>query len=561
MKKLIAIMLALICVIGVFAGCSGNQGDDNKKDDDKKGNGEIINIGIPVNMMIEDYDTNALTLWIEEQTGYDLVFKTYASSPADYKTQLSTQILDPSVSLPDMIIHMPDLGDAAWQTYGEDGYFIDLTDYLMDKEGKAKNWWDMAESVFTQAHIKAAIDRCRADDGKIYSYPTMERGVVDSLPYIAHINKAWLEKINMPAPTNPDELYTVLKAFKEQCCEGKGYWPMLSAGSSVLGSDGIWWIISMFCPGYSYDNYFSLSEDGKKLTTPFTTEEYRQALIYVRKLMSEGLLPDNTFNIDIKDYRAILNDDDGAKCGVIVFHTTPAFNDVNNPNLYEYIPLDLYGFCQSGYGGTFRGTFITEQAEIDGKVDACWDILMLLCTKEGTIRLRYGDEEINWTWVEEGSDVKSYLGFDCWINLIDDPFSRPNNEMWGVPAPTVNPQAEGEFVNPGTMSEWMQYRYYLNGEGYKNFSKYEAQNKYTFPELVMTPEEDDATKYERQNTQNALKTWMTKFCKDASIDPSNPAHWQAYLDELNQKGLQTWLNQYQTIYEERYMAEVLAEAK
>lgn len=555
MKKLIAIMLALICVVGVFAGCNNNQGDPQTPGDPNK---TTITIGLPVVTNVEDYNTNALTLWIEEQTGYNLEFQMYASSPADYKTQLSAQMLDPSVTLPDMLIQMQDMGTSTWQVYGEDGYFVDLTDYMMDKEGKAKEWWDAATSVFDDQHLKNVIERCKGDDGRIYAYPSLERGMVDSLPFIAHINTAWLEQVGMSAPTNTEELYNVLKAFKQQCCKDGTYHPLLSGGSSVLGSDCLWWIIAMFVDGYDVDRWFRLSADGKTVEAPFTTPEYREALIYIRRLIDEQLLTDAIFSIQRQEYSSILNSADGAKCGVIVFHCTPAFNEIGNQNLYAYEPLDLYGWCGRAEYSNVRAAWITEEAEQNGKVDACWDILMLLCTKEGSIRLRYGDEGTNWTWCED-TTKKSYMGFECWINLVDDPFSRPNNEMWGTPTPTVNPQSEGEFVNLEESSEWMQYRYYLNGEGHKNFVKREETVKYRYPVIVMTSEEDDATKNERQNTQNAVESYRTKFLKGVEgLNPSNDQHWQKYLDELNKLGLQTWLNQYQGIYEARYMADVLA---
>lgn len=556
MKKLLAVMLALIAIVGIFAGCSNNGPTETVPPIQKGG---TITIGVPVNVNVEDYETNALTRWVEEQTGYNLKFQIYASSAADYKTQLSTQMLDPSVKLPDMLIQMEDLGAPAWKVYGEDGYFLDITDYLMDKEGKAKNWWD-AVSVFDETHIKNILLRCQGDDGRIYTYPIVERGLVDSLPFIAHINKDWLEQINMPAPTNPDELYTVLKAFKEKCCKDSTYYPMLSAGESVLGSDGIWWIICMFCQGYDVDRWFRLSEDGKRVEAPFTTPEYRQALIFIRKLIDEKLLTDAIFSIRSEEYKAILNSGEGAKCGVIIFHTTPAFNEVDNPNLYSYVPLDLYGYCARAAYHNRPAAFITEQAAKNGTVDACWEILMTLCTKEGAYRLRYGDEGVNWTWCL-GEGKISYMGYEAEINLIDDPFSRTQNVMWGSPSPTVNPNSEGETCYLGEMSEWMQYRFNLNNAGYQSFCREEAKNVYRYPVIIMTTEEDNATKNERQNTQNQINYYKVAFCKGVDgLNPSNDQHWQQYLNDLDKYGLQTWLNQYQTIYEERYIDEVFADA-
>lgn len=58
-------------------------------------------------------------------------------------------------------------------------------------------------------------------DGKIYSLPAR----LPSRPITAQqpvINKAWLDKLGLKAPETIDDLYNVLKAFKEQDPNGNG---------------------------------------------------------------------------------------------------------------------------------------------------------------------------------------------------------------------------------------------------------------------------------------------------------------------------------------------------
>ena len=554
MKKLIAIMLALISIVGIL-GCLAGCGP--KKPKVTSAADEIV-IGIPQSYEIENFETNALTLWLEEQTGYKLTFQQYAASPSDYGTQLSVQILDPSVTLPHMLIHM-DLGEAAWREYGDEGYFVDLTDLLMDKEGASKNFWDMANEYFDAAAIQNAIYKCSSGDRtKIYAIPSMEKSLVDPLPFIVNINKDWLEQVNMPAPTNTEELYQVLKVFKEQICVNESYYPMLCGHSSEIGGDGVWWLIAQFCDQYSYDNWFGVSADGKSLTTPFTTEGFREGVAFVRKLMAEGLLPAESLTMTNTDVQKITNNKAGSRVGVLVGHATPVFQDINNPNLNAYVPLDLYpSNQQAGYGSAKPGAFITEQAEAEGKVEACWKVLMELYTKEGSIRLRYGDEGENWDWVEEGSDMKSYLGLECWIQMYYDPFSQPNNEMWGTPTPTLNPQAENEHVYLGTTTQWQQDRAYLNGAGYTNFYKAQENNGYLLPEIVLTATEENVIKYIKENVKTTMNVWLADFCKDPTKDPNNSAVWNAYLKELNENGLEQLKNVYQNAYVTRYMETVI----
>lgn len=557
MKKIIATLLALICVIGLFAGCNKTPGNETKPQTTDPVTGEVkevITIGLPVNTNVEDYETNGLTLWIEEKTGYDLQFQIYASSAADYKTQLATQLLDPSIKLPDMLWRMTSLGDNVWKQYGEEGYFINLKPYFDDKE-KSKVWWDRV-SMFDEAFINNVLRRCTADNGEIYAYPNIERGLVDSCNYLVSINKKWLAEVGMEHPTNPEELYKVLKAFKEKCCKDATYYPLFGGAATYIGGDVLWWIITMFCDNYDYDRRWGLSEDGKTIEAPFTSPEYREALIYIKKLMDEGLVPNSIASISATDMKKVMNSTE-SKVGVYVGHTTVSFTTVDNPALYDFEPLDLYGFCQRAEYGNSRSVFITEDA---ANPDACWEILMLLASEEGAYRVRYGVEGKNWDWCKE-ENLTSYMGIKCDIKLYDDPFGRIGNDCHGNASPTVNPNAESETCYLGELSPWMQARYNLNGGNYENFTKHEAKNKYTMPVIVLTVEETETNKNERSNVGNVINTYRTKFTKGTDgMDPADDADWKAYLDELDAMGLKIYMDQMQSIYEERYMAEVLAAA-
>jgi putative aldouronate transport system substrate-binding protein len=72
-------------------------------------------------------------------------------------------------------------------------------------------------------NLKAAFSQEQWDmvsvDGEIYALPTFNyEAVTDGLI----IRKDWLDKLNLPMPTTPDELYEVLKAFKEKDPGGVG---------------------------------------------------------------------------------------------------------------------------------------------------------------------------------------------------------------------------------------------------------------------------------------------------------------------------------------------------
>ena len=164
MKKLLAALLCLVMILGLFAGCNkGGNKDNNEIPTDEQGR-QIITIGLPQDVAVTDYETNAYTLWLEEKSGYHIEFQYFASAAADYKTQLATMLINENERLPDILWGFKGLGGDVWRLYGEDGYFIDLTDYIMDKEGAAKTWWDQA-NLLGDDYIDSVLTKCKGNDG------------------------------------------------------------------------------------------------------------------------------------------------------------------------------------------------------------------------------------------------------------------------------------------------------------------------------------------------------------------------------------------------------------
>ena len=103
MKKILALLLALVMVFSLAA-CGGNSNNETKAPDESKkestaptkkqdetkateGKTEpaepiTVTIGIPASSRVVDYETNAYTRWLEEATGYSIDFLS-KKSPID----------------------------------------------------------------------------------------------------------------------------------------------------------------------------------------------------------------------------------------------------------------------------------------------------------------------------------------------------------------------------------------------------------------------------------------------------------------------------------------------
>ena len=143
MKKILALLLAVVLVIGVFAGCNADKpeptsGNDGTTTTTASGDelgfvpGELpltttkekLVIGIMQNTKVLDYNDNYVTKTLEEMTGVDIEFMFFAPAQADARQQLSLMIAGKE-KLPDIICGF--LDDATRAELGNEGYLIDHT--------------------------------------------------------------------------------------------------------------------------------------------------------------------------------------------------------------------------------------------------------------------------------------------------------------------------------------------------------------------------------------------------------------------------------------------------
>lgn len=543
MKKLIALLLCMMLALGLFAGCNNNT-DTETTGAATTSDSNVVTIGVPMSANVTDWYDNEYTKWVQEQTGYTIEFVEFASNSGDYKSQLSTMTAG-GMELPDMLWNF-ELGTSTYELYGEDGYLIDLAPYYNDREGKAKVFWDRM-SELDEDYQDLILRKITSDDGAMYGYPSIETSVVDTMDYQVWINTTWLDALSLEKPTNRDELVEVLKAFKTGDPNGNGQAdeiPMIGA-PSIAGGDVINWIINMYI--YNDDStYFNVDENGK-LYVSAMTDEYREALKFIRYLCDENLLNPVSFNASKQDMRTVTSPGEGdPRAGIWVGHLTIAA-EAGHEGLYNYEALPLWSGSVVKENTNSVRCFITEDAD---DPDACWEILMCLSSEEGSIRMRYGVPGVHWDWAEEGK--LSHIGIPAKIVMHTDVWGVPGNDSWKAMQGTILPYAEAEnCAMPEDADDWSKYKLELvvqQRESYDNAEQYNPDKSLICPKLVLTTEEQEETSYERTDCSSIIKRSVADFCV-GTLDPNNDDHWNNYLAQLQDMGIQTWLEQAQGVYE------------
>lgn len=540
MKKLITLFLCLSLVATLLAGC-GPTGTNSGGNAGDNGDGQTtITIGLLEDVNVQDYETNAFTLWLEEQSGYNIEFYYYAASANDAKSQVSTMVAI-GEDLPDIVFNVP-LGDGVIQEFGEDEYIIDLKPYFEDKE-KSKVFWErMAElpEDYQETILRTITDK---KTGSMYAFPHAEYTVIDTMAYQVYINQEWLDALNLEMPTDTDSLYNVLKAFLEQDPNGNGQAdeiPLIGAG---LSGNTINWLINMFT--YLGDHTWNVDSDGQ-LYLPQTTDEYREALKYINKLVKDGLLPDSVFSMSWTDVKGLLNQPDGVeKVGIFVAHPT-LVGDMTNDALYAYEALPYWGCAAMSDNQLSRKTYISAGCE---NPDAAWEILMLMCSKEGSYRMRYGDKGTDWVEADEGAT--SYLGLPAEIKVLNEAqATSQGNESWKEISATIMNNAENEASQlDDNTDDWTKKKLQIMADCYEYYQAAQENNPDVLcPKLIYSLEESEMTVNERSNCSSYLSQMRSNFCIGIN-DPSNDTQWAEYLTELESLGLEAWRSQAQSIYE------------
>lgn len=546
MKKLIAMLLCLVTVMSLLAGCGGKKEPQSTNGGTDDPDGQIkLKIGVLEHVNCESYEDNAFTKWLEEQTGYKLEFERFASSASDAKTQLSTKLATEQ-ELPDIIWNL-ELGASTYKVYGEDEYFLDLAPYYNDRE-KSATFWERLEELpedYQELILRRLTDK---ETGAMYVFPHAEYTLIDTMDYQVYINQQWLDQLGLSMPKSAEELYDVLVAFRDKDPNGNGQRdeiPLVGATGSLSG-DVVNWLTNMFT--YVDDSkWWNVDENGQ-LFLPYTTDEYRQALIYINKLVSEGLMPDSCWSMNYKDAKALINTTDSvAKVGIWVGHPS-LVAEIGNDVLHQYEALPVWGNAVVNANQFNRKTFITTSCK---NPDAAWNLLMLMCSKEGSLRMRYGEKGVD--WVEADPGAKSFLGSDAEIKVINSGASTTQGrECWKTISATILVNAEYENVQVFDDSDpWTQKKMQIMSDCYWAYEEARKNNpKVLVPELIYTQEELDATEFERTNCRSYLTQMRSNFCVGIN-NPNDDKAWNDYLNELNTLGREVWQNQAQEIYEQQ----------
>jgi len=531
-KRILSIILVVVMMSSVFiTGC--------KKKETRAEN--TLRIGINQNANVTSFDDNAFTNWLEETTGAQLEFVYFSSSESEAIQQLALTV-SAGQEMPDVILGFHRMSHYVVNQYGEDGYFMDLTD-LIEKHG---------------TNYKAALEKLPAEDreylekkavntntGGIYAMPISLCPAIDDMPSLMYINQDWLNKLGLKAPTNIDELRDVLYAFKTKDPNGNGKAdeiPMLG-GSLGHGNDVLAYMLNAFV--YFSDNNNYNVTDGK-VWDPVVSDEFRQGLIYINKLVKDGLVSDMCFTTSsASEFKALNSPTDGVEKVGIFCGYPDSYMNPESDSASSYVALGSLADA-TGKGGytvvnpspVYWSNYITKDCV---NPELAMKLLDTLYTDESIMRARHGQKDVDWTY---GEGTSAY-GTKAYVNIVNGNAYFSGNSTWCKNPAGIMTQENYiavEVTGEGTRAEFSR----MQKESWNIMAN--AKQPEELATRLLYTQEEYAIREEYKSTVEGYYREQVNLFAAGQLDPSSDTEWNDFKSQLYEIGRDKLLKVAQDAY-------------
>jgi putative aldouronate transport system substrate-binding protein len=228
----------------------------------------LVRDRVTLDYFMADHRTKAFTaedLTIAELQKRTNVYFNIISIDSGYWDKYKVMLA--SNDLPDLIFTT--VADA--KRYGMEGLFLSL-DELLEQHGK---------HILTAIEQEGIAEDMRALDGKIYFFPKIS--LQQPEPFM--VRQDWLDRYGLDNPDTLEDLYQMLKTFKEKDPAGNGR--TIPYGSLMYNDPSICYL-NAFYRAFTVDQDFILNED--RMVWGPAQPEMKQAMRYLNRLYAEGLL-------------------------------------------------------------------------------------------------------------------------------------------------------------------------------------------------------------------------------------------------------------------------------
>ncbi|WP_438444465.1 extracellular solute-binding protein [Gorillibacterium sp. sgz5001074] len=261
-KKWVATIGTLTLAASVAAGCGGKTSEEGAAPSAAASTPSgPIKITMMGNLQTTEVPSDKIEKLLEQKTNTELDIQWVPDGSYDEKFQAALA----TSSLPQVAYLKNNSSFALFRDSIKSGQFWEIGPYLKDYPNLSK----LDQNVLNNTKI----------DGKLYTLYQERQPARMGLIY----RKDWADKLGLAAPKNMDEIYTMLKKFKEADLAGGGKTiPLSDRNDLYYGS------FKLFSTFFGTPNGWG-EVDGK-LVPEFMTKGYTDTLKFFRKIHQEGLI-------------------------------------------------------------------------------------------------------------------------------------------------------------------------------------------------------------------------------------------------------------------------------
>ena len=526
-KKITGVLASLLTLSVVLTSCGGSTGAGKSYKDD---NGNTI-YRYNFNMYIQDdneYSTDPNS-WFDNyiRDKFHIEFNYDRIPRTDWEKKTNTYF--GSGNMPDLTIGGKEYNYKNWANQG----FLEPIPYE-----KLDNW----KKLWSEEDFKDVIANATSSDGKLYYLPSVRQ---------EKVQMAWLyredvfKELGLEFPETIDDFYNVCKAIKAAYPNSI----IISANgqktSSLTGFFQAYWIPELVLQWHSYVDPVT----GEFVPYALTTDNAREMYKTISKFYQEGLIDREILTMEKESFYQRLSTNNAFITYNYVYNTnlfdqkSNASGAVNNSggqakwtwsgNMLTAFPDKGVIYKKDPLYSNWGPAFTTNINSEEGKFDAILDFFDWCASEEGQMLLTYGIEGETYDMV----DGKPVLR-DEWYHETKNTSGKKLTKEYGTLSPqflkekNMFDEVRGNVIEP----LWEAYSSKPNYYYFKQFPmKYteEEEQKFTDLEIALNNKRDE---------------YMTKFFS-GQADPAKDSDWNQYISDMNQMGLQDFINLQTTVYE------------
>lgn len=516
-KKLLSLFVTLTVILGILVSCSKD--GEVKKGDAVSFSVTTVNFGRPVE------GTPIQEKWLEimtEHMGMELDIKWEWIPTGDYKQKF--QVINAGGNLPDLISTF-DTPKADVDRYGADGMYVDIADYL-----------DIAPNY------KAALDgspegqrqSCYTSEGNLWGF---FNGTYSSQDYYRSYNygqtfykNSVLKEHGLEIPKTLEEMYEVAKALK---AAGASEYPIVLHEEWQSPEDTVFF-------AYHTNNGDTQVFDGEKFSYGPLSDDYKEALVYLNKIYSEGLISPDYFTHTVDNGNSAISGGSGlivpngwegyaARWNV----ADPTAEWVGTPLVpsekYADTPWHFTRFTEEGWGLT-SGYSVLISAESEN-IEELVKFMDYQYSEEVTNLMNWGIEDLTYE-IKDGEIARLLNNVDEIDALIATGLPLSASARAGI-----FPQVQ--YTDAWSVVGGIQFPFFYNGEfinqtaiDFASENITDANTAPIPPPYSLTADENEEYSLIMTPVKTFAKEQKAKFIKgDRSFD-----EWDAYIGELNAMG-------------------------